>query len=196
MMTPSSSCNLPAAAPAAGSLPAAPDASCYGRHDAFGILHDCHQHILERLTRLLAVAGDVESAGSLQERHLAGLGDVLAFLHTAIPIHSADEEVSLFPRLRTAVAPVGGHTPMDCMEQEHVQHRAQLSRLERAIVRRDAQAVARAARAIVTDYRSHIEREEEVLFPWARELLAQPVMLAEMTAEMRHRRVEVGLLSC
>ena len=182
--------------PASAKLPPAPDGRCCNEHDAFGILHDCHEHILQRLGRLEETARDIEAAAGLEESHLARLGDVLAFLHTAIPIHSADEEQSLFPRLRAAMKAAPGTTPMDCMEQEHVQHRAQLQRLERAIVKRDAGAAARAARAIVTDYRSHIGREEDVLFPWARGVLARPAVVAQMTAEMRARRVEAGLLSC
>ena len=85
---------------------------------------------------------------------------------------------------------------MDCMEQEHRAHAEQIAQLERAIVRREVGAVARAAQAIVRDYRSHIEREEEVLYPWARELLAAPVTVTEMTTEMRRRRVQAGMLSC
>ena len=178
-------------------LPAAPEAKCCAHHGAFDILHDCHEHILERLSRLEGLGHELQGAAALEERHMAVLGDVLAFLHTAIPIHSADEEQSLFPRLRAAQSlSRSGHTPMDCLEREHGDHAAQLAALERAIVQRVPAAIARAALAMVGSYREHIGKEEEVLFPWARELLGDPALVQAMTREMRERRVAAGLLTC
>jgi iron-sulfur cluster repair protein YtfE (RIC family) len=173
-----------------------PMTRCCGHHDAFAILHDCHEHILERLARLEMLAKELSRATALEERHLAVLGDVLTFLDTAVAVHSADEEQSLFPRLRQAMGASGGHTPMDCMESEHVQHQALMAALKRAVVRREPAAVARAALAIVGEYRSHIGKEEEVLFPWARQLLARPGLVEAMTREMRQRREALGMSTC
>ena len=173
-----------------------PQSKCCGHHDAFSILHDCHEHILERLGRLETLGLELTQASVIEERHMAVLGDVLSFLDTAVPIHSADEEQTLFPRLREAIGPTAGHTPMDCMEQEHVQHQALLAALKRAVVRRDPAATARAALSIVSEYRGHIGKEEEVLFPWARRTLTDPVLVAGMTQQMRQRRVAAGMLSC
>jgi iron-sulfur cluster repair protein YtfE (RIC family) len=173
-----------------------PEARCCGHHDAFAILHDCHEHILERLERLETLGRELTRATELKEAHLAVLGDVLSFLDTAVPMHSADEEKSLFPRLRQAMGSVTGQTPMDCMEREHVEHQVMLAGLKRAVVRRDAAAVAREALGIVAGYREHIGREEDVLFPWARKTLADPVIVERMTLEMRERRVAAGMLSC
>jgi iron-sulfur cluster repair protein YtfE (RIC family) len=176
-------------------VPAAPDASCCAHHGAFEILHDCHEHILERLARLETLGRELQGAAAFEERHLAVVGDLLSFLHTAIPIHSADEERTLFPRLRAA-HPASGYTPMDCMEREHVDHQAQLARFERAVVKRDAPAAARAALDVVASYRDHIGKEEEILFPWAREVLSDPALVQAMTREMRERRMAAGLLGC
>ena len=174
---------------------------CCGHHDAFAILHDCHEHILERLAKLEALGRELKGAAGgpapvLDERRLAVLCDVLTFLDTAVPLHSADEEQTLFPRLRETLGPSGGHTPMDCMEEEHVQHAALLAGLKRAVVKRDAAATAGAALAVVLSYREHIGREEEVLFPWAHEVLGDPVVVEAMTQQMRQRRVAAGMLSC
>ncbi|MGQ0553147.1 MAG: hemerythrin domain-containing protein [Planctomycetota bacterium] len=176
---------------------AAPETRCCGHHQAFEILHDCHEHILERLARLETMARALQREGLFAERHLAVLGDVLSFLHVAVPMHSTDEERTLFPRLRAALgrAPQGS-TPMDCLEQEHVQHQALLVALERAVVRRDLVAVGRAALDLVAEYRTHIAKEEEVLFPWARTVLTDQRVVEEMTREMRERRVAAGLSSC
>lgn len=198
--------------------------ACCGHHDAFAILHDCHEHILERLARLETLGRELcgslggapgraagnasgNASGSapgqapggpsgLTEHQLAVLADVLTFLDTAVPMHSADEEQTLFPRLRESVGPAAGHTPMDCMEEDHVQHKAMLAGLKRAVVRRDPLATGRAALAIVTEYRNHIGKEEEVLFPWARETLTGAAVVAAMTQEMRQRRAAAGMLTC
>jgi iron-sulfur cluster repair protein YtfE (RIC family) len=179
----------------AQSPPAVPATGCCSHHNAFAILHDCHEHILERLARLEGLGRELLRATALEDRHFAVLGEVLAFLHTAIPIHSEDEERTLFPRLR-AKQPTPGHSPMDCMEREHIEHRAQLATLERAVVKRDAAAVARAALGIVASYREHIGKEEEVLYPWAREVLGEANVLGAMASEMRERRVVAGLIGC
>jgi iron-sulfur cluster repair protein YtfE (RIC family) len=173
-----------------------PEARCCDHHDAFAILHDCHEHILQRLARLEQLGRELQQAPALEDRHLAVLGDVLTFLDVAVPMHSADEEQTLFPRLREALGPTAGHTPMDCMEQEHVQHQALLAGLKRAVVKRDVAATAQAALAIVSEYREHIGKEEDVLFPWARRTLANPVIVGAMTQQMRQRRVAAGMPSC
>jgi iron-sulfur cluster repair protein YtfE (RIC family) len=179
----------------AGVAPA-PQAKCCGHHDAFAILHDCHEHILERLVRLETLGHELKSARVIEERHLAVLADVLTFLDTAVPMHSADEEQTLFPRLREATGELGGHTPMDCLEQEHVQHQALLAALKRAVVKRDPAATSQAALVIVAEYREHIGKEEQVLFPWARQTLTDRVIVETMTQQMRQRRVAAGMLAC
>jgi len=174
----------------------APATRCCGHHDAFAILHDCHEHILERLARLEALAGELGGARAFEERHLAVLGDVLAFLDVAVPMHTEDEEYTLLPRLREAVGPALVHTPVHGLEREHAQHQALLAGLKRAVVQRDPVAAARAALAVVAEYRGHIRNEEEVIFPWARRLLADPAVLATMLQEMRRRRQMIGLSAC
>ncbi len=176
--------------------PAAAGATCCGHHDAFEILHDCHEHIGERLARLDALAREVGRDGVLGEKQLANLCELLAFFDTAIPVHSADEEQTLFPRLREALGDCSGGTPMDCMEHEHVQHQAMMRRLKQAVVQRDVTGLARAAAAIVAAYRDHIGKEESILYPMARELLTERPVIDAMTGEMRARRAALGLGGC
>lgn len=174
----------------------APDTTTCATRGAFDILAHCHEHISERLADLAALAEGLERDRRLDEPRLAVLAGCLAFLDTVIPIHSADEEQTLFPRLRALPEFQGahGHTPMDCMEREHVDHRALMAALKRDVMLGRAEAVARSARAIVASYREHIARENEVLFPWAREQLADPAVVKRMTQEMRERRRAAGLL--
>jgi len=177
-------------------LPAA-ITGCCGSKGAFEILSDCHKHILERLALLDVVGQDLQRTPEFDEHRLAVLCDVLTFIDTAVPMHSADEEETLFPRLRKAMdAPAGSHTPMDCMEEEHVAHRNLLAGLKRAVMQRDAAAAGRLARSIVMEYRSHIGREEEILYPWARETLCQDELLVRMAEEMHARRRAAQLSGC
>lgn len=173
------------------------DTDCCSHKLAFEILSTCHEHILERLTTLEAVGRDLVDSTEITEVHLAQLGDILAFLDTAIPIHSADEEQSLFPRLRDRPPFVGVEgTPMDCMEAEHVNHGQLKARLKVAIVKRNAAAAGRYALEMAGEYRAHIQKEEEILFPMAREIITDAATIDAMTREMRARRREVGLLNC
>ena len=85
---------------------------------------------------------------------------------------------------------------MDCMEAEHIEHKQLLARLKVAMVRQDAAAVARSALALVEEYRSHIAKEEDILYPMARQGLTDPEQLQIMTREMHARRQEAGLIGC
>jgi len=164
--------------------------------DAFGILSHCHEHILEKLAELERLGRGLASGGPADDSVLAGFCRVLAFLHTAIPLHSADEEESLFPRLRRLPAfRAATGSPVDVLEGEHREHAGLLARLELELMRGDAPAAGRAALTVVSAYREHIAIEEGVLFPVARELLGGTPELAAMTAEMRDRRRRAGLLS-
>ena len=175
----------------------APDTQCCSQLDAFSILSTCHEHIGERLDALARIGRDLSASGSFGEPQMAGLGDVLAFMDTAIPIHSADEEQTLFPVLRRQPAFAGTDgTPMDCMEAEHEDHGRLLAGLKAAIVKRDATAAADLIQRIVNAYRDHIRKEEEVLYPMARHLLSDAAVIAGMTEDMRARRRQAGLLSC
>jgi|GEM_PF-924196 len=181
----------------APSQPDAPTGACVSQLSAFEILCHCHDHIGQRLNDLDAVGQELLDGAALGEPQLAALGAVLAFLDTAIPIHSADEEQSLFPRLREQpMFAVAQGTPMDCMEHEHVEHAALKVTLKRAMMQNDAQLAGRCARGMVADYRTHIRKEEDILYPMARELLTDPHVIDAMTEEMRARRREAGLLGC
>jgi iron-sulfur cluster repair protein YtfE (RIC family) len=173
-------------------------ASTCAQRDAFGILAHCHEHILGKLAELEETSRALRREGAYSDALLARFCDALVFLDTAIPMHSADEEQSLFPRLRRCQPFTGraGDTPMDCMESEHKQHQRLLAALKRALMQREVLGAADAAVAVVNEYRAHIGKENEVLFPWAKELLNDPAEVAVMTREMQARREAVSLKSC
>ncbi len=171
--------------------------SCAHDLDAFGILRQCHDHILSKLEVLEAVAVDLERRAEFSDAELARLCDVITMLDTAIPIHSADEEQTLFPALR-ARPPFEGTegTPMDCMEQEHGLHKALMIALKRAIMKRDPAATATAARHMVTEYRGHIDKENSILFPMAQQVLSDPAEVRALTLAMQARRRALDVDAC
>jgi iron-sulfur cluster repair protein YtfE (RIC family) len=174
-------------------------ASACATEDAFGILAHCHEHILEKLGVLETISTRLRDEPTFDDSILAGFCDVLTFLDTAIPMHSADEEQTLFPRLRERepfAGMLGEGTPMDCMESEHVTHQAMMAELKKQIMRRDAELAVRAARTIVSEYREHIGKENEILFPMARQIITEPALIETMTVEMRARRQAAAIGGC
>ncbi|MHC5212139.1 MAG: hemerythrin domain-containing protein, partial [Planctomycetota bacterium] len=161
----------------------------------FEILAHCHERILDTLLLLEETARALRHESAFSDELLASFCDVLVFVDTALPMHTDDEERSLFPRLRRCQPFTGneGDTPMDCMEAEHKQHQRMLAVLKRAIMQRQVLPTVNAAVALVNEYRAHITKENEILFPWAKELLADPADVAEMTREMQARREAVSI---
>jgi iron-sulfur cluster repair protein YtfE (RIC family) len=167
------------------------------RHDPFEQLAACHRHVLATVGNLAAAMDVLEREQDFTPEVLAAVGDTLAVIHVAIPLHSADEEQTLFPRLRERPPFAGtSATPMDCMESEHVEHRGCVDRLAKGVVQRDIVATLRAGRHLAHEYTEHIGKEDEILFPMARQMLTDPNELAAMADEMHARRVDAGLRSC
>jgi len=173
---------------------AAPEQAGCSTLDAFGILSHCHEHILEALQRLERLAAQLQAGEPLCDARLARLCEVFVFLDTAIPVHTRDEEETLYPRL-AALSRFGGKagTPLELLERDHSGHRRLLAQLKQAVMRKEAPLAGRVAQQVVAEYREHIAREDDVLFPLARQALSDPACVAAMTAEMRGHRHEVGL---
>lgn len=168
-----------------------------GPHDPFEQLAGCHRHVLATVGALAEAMDVLEREQTFTPEVLAAVGDTLAVVRIAIPLHSADEEQTLFPRLRR-LPPFAGSasTPMDCMESDHVEHAGCVDRLAKGVVQRDVLATLRAGRHLAREYTEHIAKEDEVLFPMARRLLTDPAELAAMADEMHARRVAAGMRTC
>jgi hypothetical protein len=67
--------------------------------DPIGMLGNCHRRI-ERFLNVLVTLATGEKGGLLTEEHRAALETSLRYFREAAPKHTADEEESLFPRLR------------------------------------------------------------------------------------------------
>src|SRR5512132_1926949 len=89
--------------------------------DPIGMLGDCHRRIEMFLNVLVRVA-QRERGEVLNEEHRAALETALRYFREGAPKHTADEEESLFPRLRriesAEVRAVMAR--MESLEEEHV----------------------------------------------------------------------------
>ena len=134
--------------------------------EPLGLLTDCHRRIETALASLVSVAA---GPSALDDARLAALVKAQAFFHDMAPKHTADEEQSLFPRLRAR----GLTWPeLDALEREHQEAEALHSLIDRTL---DRWLAAR-----LLDGESHAE------------LQSQTQRLAELYA--RHIRVEDGIV--
>jgi len=90
--------------------------------------------------------------------------------HFADQCHHEKEEQLLFLELERAGLP-RDFGPTSCMREEHQRGRAGRARMLAAVHSRDPRALASAVRGYVDLLRQHIDKEDQVLFPMAREML-------------------------
>jgi hemerythrin-like domain-containing protein len=167
----------------------------HGFDEPLGLLSDCHRRI-EHFLEILMTVDRQASGGPLTAAQRQDLDAALRYFATAAPTHTADEEESLFPRLRAT--DVAGHTipVLARLEQDHDaadrRHRAvdylgrrwlDVDHLDSA----EAAAFQEHVTALHTMYREHIRIEDRELFPAAFALL-RPTDLAEVGREMAARR--------
>lgn len=142
-----------------------------------------HRHALGELNKLEAAArglltgapADIVEAqpGAARSAYdflLEAARSAYDFLSTAVREHNENEELALFSVL-------GDEAPTEPFVEDHIALRAMERRLLDAIEGRDAGEVAAAGLAIVETLRDHIDREDHVLFPLAREQLGAEGLL-------------------
>jgi hemerythrin-like domain-containing protein len=176
----------------------------HGFDDPLGLLSDCHRRI-EHFLQILVAVTDSVAGGRLSPAERRAADAALLYFANAAPKHTADEEQSLFPRLRSSTDPRAQHACEVAGRLEH-DHRAADGHHAAvdALVRRwltagtlDADAVA-ALRvhldALQTIYAAHIAVEDRELFPAARHLLSRADVKnigREMAARRGHRTPQV-----
>jgi hemerythrin-like domain-containing protein len=164
--------------------------------EPLGLLSDCHRRIEYFLTVLLTYAE--RPSHSLTYEQKLEIQDALAYFESAGPRHTADEERSLFPRLRTSSDPdaVRALETLERLERDHeiadLHHRAvdELWRRRLALEElppvemrelRDRLGVLQAI------YKDHITAEDCDVFPIAARVLTR-AQLHEVGQEMANRR--------
>lgn len=151
------------------------------RVSAVSILSGEHSVILQVLAAIEAMAASA-AAGRLPADDAR---DAIEVLRTfADRCHHGKEEEILFPALE---AHVPGFGPTQVMRAEHVDGRALIAAMSAALAATDAAAYARAALDYVNLLRSHIAKEDDILFRIAQQMLSAEEDAALLEA---YRRVE------
>jgi hemerythrin-like domain-containing protein len=151
----------------------------------------CHDRIEERLATLERAAAYLASE---PDAALEAIGACFRYFESSGVLHTADEEQSVFPRLRGKVA-VGELAEIERLESQHKEADTLYAELKHAAadLERDSHSPDAAARygSIVGEfaalYRAHIEFENSELIRMARREL-DAGELAAISREMRNRR--------
>jgi len=159
--------------------------------DVAGPLLDCHA----RIRAFTATAQRIAAGEGTPAEVADAAARVERYFRVALPLHVADEELSIGPRLLAAPVAPGVLLALDAMTEEH---RA-IEALVGSLLPRWATLAARPAElaalapALAGDsadlgrrFDAHLEQEERVLFPAVREHLGAAAQL--IRAEMAARR--------
>lgn len=165
-----------------------------GFDDPIGMLKDCHRRI-EHFLDILCMVAERAHARSLTGEEQSAIQAALQYFHVGGERHTADEEESLFPRLRGEAA-AGRLEAIDRLQHDH-QLAADLHEsvdwlytawISAGILEADEQErLLSQTRRLKQLYGEHIQVEERIVFPHAAQLLdAQTI--AAIGKEFRDRR--------
>jgi hemerythrin-like domain-containing protein len=165
-----------------------------------GLLSDCHRRIEMFLATLKRVAENIDQTPS--EEMARALDSALRYFREAAPKHTADEEESLFPRLRQISNSelTSAFSQLHALEEEHRWANSLHAKVEQlgtkylsgTTLSGDEVASFRAAiRDLGSMYERHIGLEDNTIFPLATRLLNENDKSA-IASEMEARRTKVN----
>jgi iron-sulfur cluster repair protein YtfE (RIC family) len=162
--------------------------------DAVTLLLGCH----ERIRHFAGMSVRLASARGLPDSEIASIAEKLhRYFTIALPLHEADENESLHPRLRAA-APEGelAGPAVDAMVEQHrsideiVERLVPLCELLKSnptIHAELAPELQQLSTALQEMFDSHLKLEEETIFPAMRKYLTADQLL-DIRREMQERR--------
>jgi iron-sulfur cluster repair protein YtfE (RIC family) len=159
--------------------------------DAVDLMLECH----DRIRSFVSLACRLASAAEASEDEVRETAArVSRYFSEALPLHVADEEQSIVPRL------AGKNPEMDAVLQamhgEHIGHEANLKvvvetcnalKASPAMLPQLRDALLDAASDLEAEFARHLKQEEEVIFPAIRSLLTPEQQLSILN-ELRGRR--------
>ena len=162
--------------------------------DLLLLLLECHGRIRCFVDLADAIANRREAPAA---QVIQACASVERYFTEALPLHVADEEQSLAPRLRGRSCEVD--RALITMERQHREHDSKLALLllalaavreqpERAAPKRD---LGRVTELVRSDFEQHLTLEESLIIPAARQLLSVELR-AGILVELRQRRVRVA----
>jgi hemerythrin-like domain-containing protein len=164
-----------------------------GFDDPIGMLKDCHRRI-ESFLGILCVVVDRALGRSLNDGERNAVQAALQYFRTGGQRHTADEEESLFPRLRESNA--GSLAEIDRLEADHREASALHGSVERLytawiasgeLTSTDALQLKSQAERLKQLYAGHIVIEETIVFARASQVLDSHT-IAAIGTEFRFRR--------
>lgn len=161
------------------------------------LLSDCHRRV-ESFLRALLLVTEQARGGTLDGRQREALETALRYFREAAPKHTADEEESLFPRLRELgdTATREALAKIDALEADHVvagkEHQlvetlGQQWLAEGRLAEPEVARLAESLRHLHAIYERHIAVEDSEIFPLAGKVLPS-AKLVEVGREMALRR--------
>jgi hemerythrin-like domain-containing protein len=180
-------------------MPVQIGAGVHSYSDPTGLLSDCHRRIEMFLASLQAVAKVIDRPPTSEAAR--ALDSALRYFREAAPKHTADEEESLFPRLRRMGDPdvQSALTSLDTLEKDHrwaeplhaeVEHLGKRYLAEGSLSQPEVEAFRDAVTRLATMYQEHIRVEDTTIFPLAARLLShadQTSLGLEMAARRTSR---------
>ncbi len=166
-------------------------------NDPLGLLSDCHRRIEKFLEQMVRIARDSDGTG-LPDAERTALTTALKYFRGAAPLHTQDEERSLFPRLRVSQGSemAAAFDALARLEADH--DRADLLHAEvdalgeawltdGALQPADLGRLRAALQDLKSLYAAHIAVEDHEVFPLAGRSLAA-LLLEQVGREMAARR--------
>jgi hemerythrin-like domain-containing protein len=165
-----------------------------GFDDPLGMLQDCHRRI-ERFLAILCDVAERAHSRALTSEEASAIRTALAYFREGGRRHTADEEESLFPRMRT-LAPPGTLDPLDHLEDDHREADQLHDDVDRlysgwlatgALDAASQQSLLEKTGRLRALYALHIQTEEATVFPNAARMLDRTAISA-IGSEFRARR--------
>ena len=160
------------------------------RISSVSILSGEHEVILQTLCCLEKIAALSIQNNHIPEEHAS---QVLRILRQfADRCHHGKEEDVLFPAME---ARHPDFEPIAVMRAEHVQGRAYIAGMVKALDHKDPHDFAQQALAYIELLRQHIEKENEVLFPLAQDMLSaeEDEQILEAYRTIEHEDIGTGV---
>lgn len=158
--------------------------------DLVDLLLECHDRIRSFVALARQAARRVDAP---EDQIVEACLRVERYFSEALPLHVADEEQSVLPRIRGRSEDID--SALETMQGQHTQHEPKLRALLAASVAvREAPqdpdrraSLTAAAEQLEREFDEHLALEEAIIFPAIRRLLSSAVQ-AEMIKELRGRR--------
>jgi hemerythrin-like domain-containing protein len=166
-----------------------------GFDDPLGMLKDCHRRI-ESFLGILCHVVDRARARTLTEEEKTAVEAALKYFRSGGQRHTADEEASLFPRLRTAT--IQPPRELEALESDHREAESLHASVERLYLQwltagdlgpEDQTRLLSETERLKLLYGEHIHVEETIVFPHAAKVL-DPLTIASIGLEFEARRSE------